>query len=163
MAEPASIAERVAFGRPLDPVRDPPRPAPRPTTMLVGRILIALIFLASGAGKLMAVDQTVAHMTQEGIGGAGILVYVAAFAELLGGIAILFGFLTRIAAIGLVLFMIPTTFIFHDFWTYDGQEQRMQMINFFKNLVIIGGLTLLIAQGGGAYSVDAKLRAPKPA
>lgn len=131
--------------------------------MLIGRFLIAFMFIVSGIGKLLAVDQTVSHMAAEGIGGAGALVYVAAFAELFGGIAILFGFLTRIAAIGLILFLIPTTFIFHDFWTFEGQEQRMQMINFFKNLVIIGGLTVLVAQGGGAYSVDAKIRAPKPA
>jgi putative oxidoreductase len=165
MATSSTIAERIAFGRPLDRTRDieTPHAVPRPGTILLGRILIATIFMISGVTKLLNIDQTAAHMTSEGIPAAGTLVFLAAFAEIAGGAAILFGFLTRIGAIGLILFMIPTTLVFHDFWTFSGEEQRMQMIQFLKNLTIIGGLSLLVAHGAGRYSIDAKLRAPKPA
>jgi putative oxidoreductase len=159
------IAERIAFGRPLDPARDTSVacPAPRSGTMLIGRILMASIFLMSGANKLMAIDQTAATMTAEGIPEARVLALIAALAEVAGGLSILFGFLTRIGAFGLILFMIPATLIFHDFWMFSGKEQHTQMISFMKNLAMIGGLLFLVAQGAGRYSLDAKLRAPKPA
>jgi putative oxidoreductase len=160
-----TIVERIAFGRPVDPARDRPlaRAAPRPGTLLVGRILMAIIFISSGANKLVNAEQTAAYMTSEGIPAASTLVYLAAFAELAGGLSLAFGFLTRIGAIGLVLFMIPTTLIFHDFWTFTGEERQMQMINFLKNLAVIGGLAAFIAQGAGRYSLDAKLRGAKQA
>jgi putative oxidoreductase len=136
---------------------------PRHGTMLVGRVLLAAIFVLSGANKLLHIDKTIASMTAEGIPYASTLAYVAAGAELAGAAAILFGLLTRLGAIGLILFMIPATLLFHDFWAFTGQEQQMQLINFMKNLAIIGGLSLLVATGAGRYSLDAKLREPKPA
>jgi putative oxidoreductase len=133
---------------------------PRHGTMLIGRALIAAIFLLSGVNKLLHLEQTIAHMTEQGIPSASTLAYVAAFAEIAGAASILFGLLTRLGAIGLILFMVPATLIFHDFWTFPAQEQQQQLINFMKNLAIIGGLSLLVATGAGRYSLDAKLREP---
>jgi putative oxidoreductase len=155
----ANIAERVAFGRPLETYEDTQvHVAPRPKTALVGRILLATIFLVSGFAKLTNTGETAAHMSGVGIPMAETLALVAGAAEILGALAIGFGFLTRPGAIGLILFMIPTTLLFHNFWAFEGAEQKTQMISFLKNLTIIGGLSLLIAHGPGAYSIDQKLR-----
>jgi len=159
MTTQATIAERVAFGRPLAPHEDTKvHVAPRPKTALVGRILLAAIFLVSGFAKLTDTAGTAAHMAGVGIPAPEILALVAGTAEIVGALAILIGFLTRPAAIGLILFMIPTTLLFHNFWAFEGEEVKLQMINFLKNLTIIGGLSLLVAHGPGPFSVDQKLR-----
>ena len=66
--------------------------------------------------------------------------------------------LTRVGALGLLVFLIPTTVIFHDFWNLAGPERAMQMVNFLKNLAIMGGLTLLIADGPGRFAFDTAIR-----
>lgn len=59
-----------------------------------------------------------------------------------------------------MLFLIPTTFLFHDFWNLSGGAQMGQMAAFMKNLAIGGGLSLLVAYGPGRYSIDHALRRP---
>jgi putative oxidoreductase len=71
-----------------------------------------------------------------------------------------FGFLTRIGALGLFVYLIPTTLLFHNFWALTDVAAQMQMVHFFKNLPIMGGLAMLVAHGPGRYSLDAKLRHP---
>jgi putative oxidoreductase len=159
------IAESHSFGRPdtdanYDDVRDDDliRDTSLPTTALIGRILIASIFLVSGISKLTDLPGTVTHMAKMGIPYPDTLAVVAGAAEVLGAIAILTGFLTRVASGGLILFMIPTTLIFHAFWDYEGQERLPQMVNFMKNLAITGGLAVLMAQGAGRFSIDHRIR-----
>ena len=159
------IAERGAFGRPdtdaHDDVHDDlVRHTSLPTAALIGRCLLAAIFLTSGIGKLTDLPGTVSHMTQAGIPYADTLALVAGCAEILGAIALVFGFLTQAASLGLILYMIPTTLIFHAFWNYTGEARMPQMVNFMKNLSIMGGLALLFANGAGRYSIDAKIRKP---
>jgi putative oxidoreductase len=162
MLQDISVAERLAYGRPIDPVADdtPVHVAQRPTTALVGRILIAAIFLVSGIAKLTDLDGTVGYMTGVGIPYARQLAVVAGLAEIAGGLALVFGFLTRIGALGLFIYMIPTTLLFHAFWTFEGAEQKMQMVNFMKNLAIMGGLLTVFAFGPSRYSIDKKIREP---
>jgi putative oxidoreductase len=162
MMHSAGVAERITFGRPIDPAVDevPVRVAQRPMTALVGRILIGAIFIMSGIAKLTDTSGTVAHMEGAGIPAANVLALVAGLAEVAGGLALVFGFLTRLAALGLILFMIPTTLVFHGFWMFEGQEQKMQMIQFMKNLAIIGGLATVFAFGPSLYSIDRKIRDP---
>ncbi len=128
----------------------------RSALALVGRILIAAIFLLSGIAKLVDNPGTVGHMTAAGIPAADILSIIAGVAEILGGLALLLGWFTRAGALGLILFMIPATLIFHGFWSYQGAEQKTQMVNFMKNLAIIGGLAQIMAFGAGRFSVDAR-------
>ena len=158
----ASIAERMAFGTPLDPVADdtPIHIVPRSGTALVGRIMISVIFLVSGLAKLTDPAGTIGYMNSARIPYADTLLYVAAFAEILGGLSILFGFLTRIGALGLFTYLIPTTLYFHAFWTMEGAEAKIQMANFAKNLAVMGGLAAFVAFGAGRYSIDGRLRRP---
>lgn len=162
MAHP-SIAERITFGRPAVLERDKQRAhvMPRPMTALLSRILLSVIFVLSGLNKLLDVDGTVAAMASQGFGSRALAIG-AGLAELAGGLALAFGFLTRLGAIGLILFLIPTTLVFHDFWTLSGGERQLQMTMFLKNLAILGGLGLLVAFGPGRYSIDRRLREPKP-
>jgi putative oxidoreductase len=134
------------------------RLAQHPTVMLVGRVLIAAIFFVSGLAKLTDPGGTVEHMMARGIPYAETLALVAGIAEVAGALAIAFGFLTRLAALGLILFLIPTTFIFHAFWAVPAGERVMQMSQFLKNVAIAGGLWFLVANGAGRLSLDAKLR-----
>lgn len=129
---------------------------PRQGFALLGRILISAIFLLSGFAKLAATEDTVGYMVSAGIPAAELLALIAGVAEVLGGLAILFGLLTRIGALGLFIYLIPTTLLFHDFWNLSGGEQQMQMVQFMKNLAIMGGLSLLVAYGPGHLSIDGK-------
>lgn len=162
MIDAASTAERIAFGRPIDPERDdtPVHVAQRPTTALIGRILIGAIFLVSGIAKLTDTAGTAGYMESVGIPYAHQLAVIAGIAEILGAVSIISGFLTRLGALGLILFMLPTTFLFHSFWTFEGAEMKTQMVNFMKNLAIIGGLATIFAFGPSRYSIDQKIRQP---
>lgn len=156
------LAERVAFGRPLAVDRDPViHSVPRPGTALAGRILLSLMFFVSGFAKLTDTAGTAAHMTGAGIPYAETLAVIAGIAEILGAISIATGFLARIGGIGLVLFLIPTTLIFHPFWSFEGPERLMQMVNFLKNCGMAGGLLLIVANGAGRYSIDNVIRRPQ--
>jgi putative oxidoreductase len=159
----ASIAERFVYGRPYDPVAgDTVSPVvPRSGTALLGRILIGAIFVVSGFSKLTDSAGTIAYMTQAGVPSPEILVYVAGAAELAGGLALVLGFLTRIAALGLFVVMVLINYFMHAFWALEGAEAQAQMVQFMKNLAIMGGLAAFVAFGPGRYSVDAKLRRPK--
>jgi putative oxidoreductase len=158
----ATLAERIAYGRPLDVHSERARVQvePRAGTALAGRILLSAIFFASGAAKLLDAPASIGYMQSVGIQNADALVYVAAIAEILGALSIATGFLARIGALGLIAFLAVTSFFFHDFWNLTGEEQQMQMINFLKNASICGGLLLLFAYGPGRYSIDDKLRRP---
>jgi putative oxidoreductase len=121
---------------------------------LVGRILMAAVFLISGFFKVAGYSQVVGYAAAKGIPLAGVAIACAAAVELLGGIAILIGFKTRIVSWVLFLYLVPATLIFHNFWTLQGMEQQDAMSHFLKNLAIMGGLLILAANGPGAYSVD---------
>lgn len=162
MLHSTSVAERLAFGRPVDPLRDdtPVHVAQRPTTALIGRILIAAIFIVSGIAKLVDTEGTAGYMISAGIPYAHSLAIVAGITEVLGGVALVFGFLTRLAALGLVIQLVITTLLFHAFWSFDGAEAKAQMVNFMKNLAIIGGLLTVFAFGPSRFSIDKKIREP---
>jgi putative oxidoreductase len=81
-----------------------------------------------------------------------------------GAASIAVGFLARLGGLGLILYLVPTTLIFHPFWTYtDAGERMMQMMNFLKNCGIVGGLAMIVANGAGRYSLDWAMRKPQEA
>jgi putative oxidoreductase len=126
-------------------------------TTLAGRILIAVIFLISGFFKVGGYAQIVGYAAAMHLPAPGVAIAVAAAVELACGLAILAGFKTRFAAWLLFLYLIPVTYVFHNFWAVQGQEQQLQMVNFLKNVAIMGGLLVLSVNGAGAYSADGKL------
>jgi len=96
----------------------------------------------------------VAYSAAKGLPMASVSIACAAVLELACGLAILIGFQTRIAAWLLFLYLLPVTFIFHNFWAMQGAEQQQNMIDFLKNVSIMGGLVILATYGPGPYSVD---------
>ena len=121
------------------------------TTILLGRVLLAVIFLLSGFGKLTAISGTAAYFGALGLPVPTVTAVLVGLIELVGGLAILVGFQTRIAAWVLAIFTIATGLVAHTGW-----GDQMQMIQFLKNLAITGGFLLLASSGAGAYSIDAK-------
>ena len=113
----------------------------------IGRVLLALMFVTSGVGKIFSYSGTQGYMDAMGV--PGMLLPAVIVLEALGGLAIMLGWQTRITAFLLAGFCIVSAILFHaDF------SDKMQMIMFMKNISIAGGFMLLVAHGAGAYSFD---------
>ena len=121
---------------------------------LAGRILTSIVFLGSGFSKVAMFSAMTGFMAAKHLPLPAVSLAAAAAVEIFGGLAVLLGFQSRIAAWILFLYLIPTTVIFHNFWTMTGPEQMDNQIHFLKNLAIMGGLLFLAAFGPGAYSID---------
>ena len=85
-----------------------------------------------------------------------VLAIIATVVAVLGGLALIAGFGTRVAALVLAVFTLAATFIFHAYWAVPADMQMVQQLMFFKNMAVVGGLLVLAAHGAGAWSVDAK-------
>ena len=120
---------------------------------LVGRVLLANIFLVSGFKKIVGFAATAGYMTSKGLPMADALLVATIIIELGGGLMLLAGWQARCAATALVLWMIPVTYVFHAYWGLPADQVPMQFIQFQKNLAIMGGLLLAIAYGPGPYSL----------
>lgn len=132
-------------------------------TPAAGRALLSLIFVLSAFGKLANLSGTAQYMDSAHMPLVPFFLGGAIVLELLGGVSVLLGFKARYGAMALILFLIPATLIFHNFWAFEGAQQQMQMINFLKNVAIMGGLLLLVAHGSGPLSLDHKLFSRRPA
>jgi putative oxidoreductase len=121
---------------------------------LLGRILICLIFLFSAFGKITDWSKFEQMMEQKGMVMVPLLLAGALVFELVGGLSVLLGFFGRLGAVLLIVFLVPTTLIFHNFWAVDTAQQMAQMQNFMKNVAIMGGLFVVLALGTGEWSLD---------
>ncbi len=118
---------------------------------LIGRVLLAVIFIYAGYGKLMAHAGTVGYIAHGGLPMPEIAYFVAVAVELGGGILLLIGWQARAVAAVLALFCIVTAVVFHS----DFADRNM-MIHFMKNLAIAGGMLQVTAFGAGALSLDGR-------
>ncbi len=122
---------------------------------VLARILLALMFILSGFGKLMDIPGTAGYVASGGLPFPTLLaVGVGAF-ELLGGIALVIGFQARIVGLLMGLFTLVTSMVFHAFWAVPADQQFITQLLFMKNLSVAGGLLLVSALGAGPLSVDA--------
>src|SRR5262249_43219609 len=128
----------------------------RDAICLLGRILIGGIFVQSGFQKLMGLDAFAAGLARNGIPTeiAPILAPIGAGVEFVGGLAIVFGLMTRYAAVLMIVFVIVATLISHRFWALQGADGRTQTVQFAKNAAIIGGFLFAFVSGGGRLSLD---------
>lgn len=124
------------------------------TLALVGRVLIAYLFIPAGFGKLMGFAGTVGYITSAGLPLPQVAAAVAILVELGLGIALLLGFKTRWTALVLAVFTVATALFFHKYWAVPDAMKMMQQINFNKNIAIAGGLLALAAFGPGRLSID---------
>jgi len=124
---------------------------------LVGRTLLALLFLLAGVGKLMAIKGTAGYMASKGIPMSDILVYAVIALEIVGAIMIIIGYKTWIAALALAVFTVLAILIFHRYWELAPDAGRMvQYLFFWKDLAIAGALMTLAYTGPGPMSLDGK-------
>ena len=119
----------------------------RDVSELAGRILLSSLFVLSGVSKLGAYAGTAAYMASQGVPSALLPLVVAT--ELLGGLAIAFGWKTRVAAFLLAGFSVLSALMFH-----ANFADQIQMIMFLKNVSIAGGFLMLLANGAGRLSLD---------
>lgn len=124
--------------------------------LLVGRILLAWIFIRSGWGKLFDIPAVMASYPARGL--PPWLAYISVPFEFFGGIALLLGFATRYVAVGLVIFMLVASFSSHAYWTMtDANMRRINESQFWKNIAMLGGILYVFVFGAGRFSVDAWL------
>ncbi|AVQ80855.1 MULTISPECIES: DoxX family protein [Variovorax] len=126
------------------------------TLALIGRILIAYLFIPAGFGKLMGFGGTVGYITSAGLPLPEVAAVIAIIIELGLGIALLLGFKTRWTAIVMAIFTVATALFFHKYWSAPEAMKMMQQINFNKNIAIAGGLLAFAAFGAGRFSIDKK-------
>jgi putative oxidoreductase len=110
--------------------------------------------LLSGFGKVANFSYMAGVMESKGAPAPKVLLAIAACAELIGGLSLLLGLWSRVGALGLFVFLIPTTLMFHNFWAVAGMEHMNQQAHFLKNLAIMGGLLMVGAYGPGPLSID---------
>ena len=126
---------------------------------LIGRILLALVFVPAGWSKIGGFDGMVGYSANMGLPLPTVGVAIALVIELFGGLALLIGYRTRIAAIALAVFTLVASFFFHAYWSVPAEQQMVQQLMFFKNIGITGGLLAFAAFGAGAFSLDARRKA----
>ena len=114
-----------------------------------GRLLMALIFLISGAGKIATPGVTLGYIGSAGLPLPAVAYLIAIAVELGGGMLLVVGYQTRIVAIVMTVFTIATALSFH----HDFADQN-QMIHFLKNFAMAGGLLQIVAFGAGRFSID---------
>lgn len=118
---------------------------------LIGRVLLALLFVPAGFSKIGGFAGTAGFIASKGVPLPEVAATIAIAVELGLGLLLLAGFKTRWAALGIAAFTLVITFIFHAFWADATQAQA-----FFKNIAVVGGLLTVVAWGPGAWSVDGK-------
>lgn len=128
-------------------------PIPASPILLLGRILGSAIFISGGWAKLMAMSATVGYFTKIGLPLPQVAFAVAVAVELGGGLLLLLGLFTRPVAVLLAVFCVATALIAH-----SNLSDRVQEINFMKNLAMTGGYLAFAVVGAGAFSLDAMLR-----
>ncbi len=123
---------------------------------LAARLLFVLLFLPAGIGKLTGFSGTVGYISSVGLPLPALAAALALVVEIVGGLALLAGFGTRIAALVLAAFTLIASFFFHNYWGVPAEQAFVQQLLFFKNMAVVGGLLVLAAQGAGAWSLDAR-------
>ncbi|MGH8145629.1 MAG: DoxX family protein [Rhodanobacteraceae bacterium] len=122
--------------------------------LLVARILMVILFVGAGWGKLTGFSGAVGEMAGAGLPIPTVAAIVAVIIEFFVGIAVVLGFLTRPLALLLAVYTLATAFIGHHYWTMTGGAHIANMVNFYKNVSITGGFLLMCITGPGRYSID---------
>ena len=125
---------------------------------LVGRILLAYLFVQAGISKIGGIDHTAASIASHGLPLPNILAWCAVVLEIGGGLALAAGLLARLAALALAAYTLALGLIFHAYWLAPAAEAGSQRAIFYNHIAIIGGMLAIVAFGAGCLSLDAALR-----
>lgn len=123
--------------------------------LLIGRILFSLVFISGGLFHFS--PESIAFASAQGVPMASVAVPLSGLMAIVGGLGIMMGYKTKIAAWIIVAFIVPVTFMMHNFWALtDPAQQQMHMPLFFKGLALTGAALLLAHFGAGPLSLDNK-------
>jgi putative oxidoreductase len=124
---------------------------------VLGRLALCAIFLMSAIGNdIPKFSDVVEMMTKAGVPAPQVLLPGAIAFLIVGSLAVIVGYWARFGALLLFIFLVLATYYFHAFWKLEGTEQQMQMIEFMKNLGLMGAMLFIMGNGAGAWSLDAK-------
>lgn len=126
----------------------------RDRLILLARILLMILFVASGWQKMLGFTGTVGEMATIGLPLPAVVAAIVIIIEFLVGLALVVGVCTRPLALLMALYTLGTAFIGHHYWTMTGAAYGANFVNFYKNVSIVGGLLLLCVTGAGKYSID---------
>ncbi len=122
---------------------------------LVGRVMIATLFILAGFEKLQHWNASALSMAQHGMSMIGPSLALAIVVEIGAGLALIIGFRARLMALSLFVFTLVVSFVMHDFWAIGNADlARVEMQLFAKNMAIAGGLLMLVGLGAGGWSYD---------
>ncbi len=124
---------------------------------LVGRILLAVLFVPAGFSKIAGFAGTAGYIASVGLPLPQVGAAAAIVIELGLGLLLLAGWRTRAVALVLALFTLVAAVFFHNYWASPADQLMMQQINFYKNVAIAGGLLAFTAFGAGRWSMDARM------
>lgn len=118
---------------------------------IIGRFMIVGIFLLSAVGnKVPNFSSVTTYMASEGVPFPQPMLVAAIAFLVIGSLSVAIGFKARVGALLLLTFLILATYFFHDFWTFEGEAREQQMIQFMKNVSLMGTMVFLLANGPGA-------------
>ena len=123
---------------------------------LIGRALLALLFIPAGFSKIAGFSGTVGYIASKGVPLPEVAAALAIAIELGLGLLLLVGLQARWAALGIAIFTFVISFIFHNFWGVPAEQVIAQQQAFFKNIAVVGGLLMVVAFGPGGFSFDGK-------
>ena len=125
---------------------------------VAGRVMLATIFLMSAVGnKIPNFNDVAAYIASEGVPMPQVMLFGGIVFLIAGSLSVIAGCKAKIGAGLLLVFLVLATYFFHDFWSFeDAAEKQQQMIQFMKNLALMGAMVHLIANGPGPMSLDAK-------
>lgn len=123
---------------------------------LLARVMIALLFIPAGWGKIGGFAGTTGYIASKGLPMPQVLAAGSIAVELGAGLLLLIGLFTRWSALALAIFTLLAALFFHNYWAMPADQQMMQSMIFWKNMAVTGGLLAIVAFGAGALSFDAK-------
>ncbi len=129
---------------------------------VLGRILLALVFVLSGFGKIWGLDRTAGEMASHGIPLPHVLVYGVVALEFGGGLALMFGLFTRPLALIFAIYLLVLALVFHNYWAMPAAAMHAQRVAFLEHLSMLGGMLYVFAFGAGPYSLDALIGLERP-
>lgn len=121
---------------------------------LIGRILLALIFVMSGFSKITGFEGTVGYIASKGLPLPQLGAIIAIVVEVVGGLMLIVGWKARWGAAALFVFTGAAALFFHNFWAVPPEQMQIQQIMFMKNLAIMGGMLMVMAHGSGPLSAE---------
>ena len=125
---------------------------------LLGRLLLGTIFFMAAVGNKIPHFSDVAKVMESvGVPAPQLMLAGAVVFLLVGSLSVIAGYKARIGAVLLLTFLVLASYYFHPFWKLDGQAQQEQMIQFMKNLSMMGAMLFIVANGSGPMSLDSWL------